>query len=122
MVTVTGPADILDSSSRNHLDTLDNIGSNMAYRYSGAGGWLRGWQSAQVGHTNKRVPYQGPYHPIILSPSRAVILAEAGMSKQDAQEWLHEHCRISLSDVLGSRGMPKDANGEVAYPPGVATP
>ena len=112
VVTVTGPADILDSSSRNHLDTLDNIGSNMAYRYSGAGGWLRGWQSAQVGHTNKRVPYQGPYHPIILSPSRAVILAEAGMSKQDAQEWLHEHCRISLSDVLGSRGMPKDANGK----------
>ena len=112
VVTVTGPADILDSSSRNHLDTLDNIGSNMAYRYSGAGGWLRGWQSAQVGHTNKRVPYQGPYHPIILSPSRAVILAEAGMSKQDAQEWLHEHCRISLSDVLGSRGMPKDANGQ----------
>ena len=112
VVTVTGPADILDSSSRNHLDTLDNIGSNMAYRYSGAGGWLRGWQSAQVGHTNKRVPYQGPYHPIILSPSRAVILAEAGMSKQDAQKWLHEHCRISLSDVLGSRGMLKDANGK----------
>ena len=112
VVTVTGPADILDSSSRNHLDTLDNIGSNMAYRYSGAGGWLRGWQSAQVGHTNKRVPYQGPYHPIILSPSRAVILAEAGMSKQDTQECLHEHCRISLSDVLGSRGMPKDANGK----------
>ena len=117
VVTVTGPADILDSSSRKPEDTLDNIGSNMAYRHSGAGGWLRGWQSAQVGHTNKRVPYQGPYHPIILSPSRAVILAEAGMSKQDTQEWLHQNCRIRLSDVLGSRGMPKDENGKwLAHP------
>src|SRR5262245_5483111 len=83
----------------------------MFYRNAGAGGWIRGWQSAQVGHTNRRVSYQGPYHPIILSPSRAVILAEAGMSKQDAQAWLHHNCRVSLQAVLGTRGMPKDASG-----------
>ena len=112
VVTVTGPADILDSSSRNHMDTLDNIASNMEYRHSGAGAWLRGWQSAQVGHTSKRVPYQGPYHPIVLSPSRAVILAEAGMNKRDAQEWLHENCRIPLKSVLGSRGMPTGPDGK----------
>ena len=83
----------------------------MFYRNAGAGGWIRGWQSAQVGHTNKRFPYQGPYHPIILSPSRAVIMAEAGMSKQDAQAWLHKNCTISLKSVLGTRGMAKDASG-----------
>jgi hypothetical protein len=64
-----------------------------------------------VGHSNKRVAYPGPYHPIILSPSRAVILAEAGMSKQDAQAWLHHNCRVSLQSVLGRRGMPTDAHG-----------
>jgi hypothetical protein len=111
VVSVTGPADILDSASRTHEDTLNNIASMMSYRNSGAGNWIRGWQSAQVGHTNKRVPYQGPYHPIILSPSRAVILAEAGMSKQDAQAWLHQHCRVSLQTALGARGMPTDASG-----------
>ena len=112
LVTVTGPTDIIDSSSRGHEDTLDNIASMMFYRNAGAGGWLRGWQSAQVGHTNKRVPYQGPYHPIILSPSRAVIMAEAGMSKQDAQEWLHRNCTVSLKSVLGTRGMAKDDSGK----------
>jgi hypothetical protein len=111
VVVVTGPTDIIDSASRTHEDTLDNIASMMFYRNAGAGGWIRGWQSAQVGHSNKRVSYQGPYHPIILSPSRAVILAEAGMSKQDAQAWLHRHCRISLQAALGRRGMPKDASG-----------
>ena len=112
MVSVTGPTDILDSSSRTHEDTLNNIASMMFYRNAGAGGWIKGWQSAQVGHTSKRVPYQGPYHPIILSPSRAVILAEAGMSKQDAQAWLHQNCRVSLNSVLGTQGAPKDTSGK----------
>ena len=111
MVSVTGPTDIIDAGSKSHEDTLDNIASMMFYRNAGAGSWIRGWQSAQVGHTNKRVPYQGPYHPIILSPSRAVIMAEAGMSKQDAQAWLHNNCCVSLKSVLGARGMPKDASG-----------
>ena len=111
VVVVTGPTTIIDSGSRSPEDTLNNIASMMFYRNAGAGGWLRGWQSAQVGHTNKRVAYQSPYHPIILSPSRAVILAEAGMSKQDAQAWLHRHCRVSLQAVLGTRGIPKDASG-----------
>jgi hypothetical protein len=112
VVVVTGPTDIIDSASRTPEDTLDNLASMMFYRNAGAGGWIRGWQSAQVGHSNKRVSYRGPYHPIILSPSRAVILAEAGMSKQDAQAWLHQHCRISLQAALGRRGMPKDASGK----------
>jgi hypothetical protein len=111
VVVVTGPTTIIDSASRTHEDTLQNIASMMFYRNAGAGGWIRGWQSAQVGHTNKRVSYPGPYHPIILSPSRAVIMAEAGMSKQDAQAWLHRHCRVSLKAALGTRGMPRDANG-----------
>src|SRR5919201_1679241 len=111
VVSVTGPTDIIDAGSKTHEDPLRNIASMMFYRNAGAGGWIRGWQSAQVGHTDKRVSYHSPYHPIILSPSRAVILAEAGMSKQDAQAWLHQHCRVSLQAVLGTRGMLKDANG-----------
>jgi hypothetical protein len=111
VAVVTGPTDIIDSASRTPEDTLNNIASMMFYRNAGAGSWIRGWQSAQVGHSNKRVSYQGPYHPIILSPSRAVILAEAGMSKQDAQAWLHRHCRVSLQAAVGTRGMPKDASG-----------
>jgi hypothetical protein len=111
VATVTGPTTIIDSGSRSHEDTLDNIGSMMFYRNAGAGGWIRGWQSAQVGHTNRRVPYKGPYHPIILSPSRAVIMAEAGMNKQDAQEWLHRHCQVSLKAAIGARGVEKDADG-----------
>jgi hypothetical protein len=112
VVTVTGPTTIIDSGSKTHEETLDNIASMMFYRNAGAGGWLRGWQSAQVGHSNERVAYPGPYHPIILSPSRAVIMAEAGMSKQDAQAWLHRHCRVSLQSVLGTRGMPVDNRGK----------
>jgi hypothetical protein len=111
VVVVTGPTTIIDSGSRTPEDTLHNIASMMFYRNAGAGSWIRGWQSAQVGHTPRRVSYQSPYHPIILSPSRAVLLAEAGMSKQDAQAWLHRHCRISLQTALGTRGMPKDASG-----------
>ena len=111
VVVVTGPTTIIDSASRSPDDTLNNIASMMFYRNAGAGGWLRGWQSAQVGHTPRRVAYQGPYHPIILSPSRAVLLAEAGMSKQDAQVWLHRNCRVALTAVLGTRGMPRDASG-----------
>ncbi|MCH7852386.1 MAG: hypothetical protein IIC41_06345 [Candidatus Marinimicrobia bacterium] len=112
LATVTGPTTIIDSSSKNHEDTLDNIASMMFYRNSGGGSWIRGWQSAQVGHTNKRVSYQGPYHPIVLSPSRAVIMAEAGMSKQDAQAWLHNRCRVSLQSAVAARGVPKDDDGK----------
>ena len=82
VITVTGPTDILDAGSRNHEDTLNNIASMMFYRHAGGGSWIRGRQSAQVGHTNQRVEYQSPYHPIMLSPSRAVILQEAGFSKR----------------------------------------
>ena len=112
VVTVTGPTTIIDPRSKNHEDTLNNIASMMFYPHAGGGGWLRGRQSAQVGHTNKRVPYQGPYHPILLSPSRAVIMAEAGMSKQDTQEWLHQNCRVSMKSAAGSGAMPSDANGK----------
>jgi hypothetical protein len=112
VVSVTGPTTIIDSGSKTHEDTLDNIASMMFYRNAGGGSWLRGWQSAQVGHTNERVSYPGPYHPIILSPSRAVIMAEAGMSKQDAQAWLHRNCCVSLKSVLGTRGMPVDDRGK----------
>jgi hypothetical protein len=34
------------------------------------------------------------------------------MSKQDAQAWLHEHCRVSLKSVLGTRGVPRDDSGK----------
>ena len=34
------------------------------------------------------------------------------MGKQNTQEWLYEHCRVPLSEALGSRGMPKDADGK----------
>jgi hypothetical protein len=111
VVTVTGPTDIIDAASKTPEDTLHNIAAMMFYRNAGAGAWLRGWQSAQVGHTPKRVAYQGPYHPIILSPSRAVLLAEAGMRKQDVQAWLHRHCSVPLQSVLGTRAMPTDASG-----------
>jgi hypothetical protein len=111
VVVVTGPTTIIDSGSRTPEDTLHNIASMMFYRHAGAGNWIRGWPSAQVGHTSRRVSYQSPYHPIILSPSRAVLLAEAGMSKQDTQAWLHRHCRVSLQAAIGPRGMPTDASG-----------
>ena len=116
-VTVTGPTTIIDAGSKTHEDTLNNIASMMFYRNAGAGGWIRGWQSAQVGHTNKRVPYQGPYHPVILSPSRAVLLAEAGLSKQDAQAWLHQNCRVSLKSVLSTGSMPLDDSGSWLHHP-----
>ena len=117
VVTVTGPTTVIDPRSKTHEDTLNNIASMMFYPNAGAGGWLKGWQSAQVGHTNQRVPYQGPYHPILLSPSRAVILAEAGMSKQDAQAWLHQNCRVSLKSVLDAGAMPIDADGKWLHHP-----
>ena len=117
VVTVTGPTTIIDSGSRSPEETLDNIASMMFYRHAGAGAWIRGWPSAQVGHSNKRVTFKSPYHPIILSPSRAVILAEAGMSKQDAQAWLQRHCRTSLQAAIGARGVPTDADGNwLAHP------
>ena len=116
VVTVTGPTDVLDNASKNHLDTLNNIASMMFYRHAGGGAWIRGRQTAQVGHTNQRVPFQGPYHPIMLSPSRAVILHNAGFSKRDAQEWLHERCRASVQDAIRN-GVPTDENGKwLAHP------
>ena len=117
VVTVTGPGDILDSGSRSHTDTLNNIAQLMYYPGSGNGSWIRGWQSAQVGHTSQRVAYPGPYHPILLSPSRAVILDHAGFSKRDAQEWLHERCRVSLQQAIGGRGVPTDENGKWLHHP-----
>ena len=117
VVTVTGPTDILDSGSRTYRDTLENIAAMMFYRHSGGGGWLRGWQSAQVGHTSKRAPYQGPYHPIMLSPSRAVLLDNAGMSKRATQEWLHQRCRAPLQDAIGGRPMPTDEAGRWLHHP-----
>ena len=116
VVTVTGPTDVLDNASKNHLDTLNNIASMMFYRHAGGGAWIKGRQTAQVGHTNQRVPFQGPYHPIMLSPSRAVILHNAGFSKRDAQEWLHERCRASVQDAIRN-GVPTDENGKwLAHP------
>ena len=116
VVTVTGPTDVLDTASRNAEDTLRNIASMMFYRHAGGGSWIKGRQSAQVGHTSRRVEYKGPYHPIMLSPSRAVILAEAGMSKRDTQEWLHERCRVSLREAIGS-GVPTDVDGKWRHHP-----
>ena len=113
---IAGPTDALDTASHKPEGTLNNIASMMSYRHAGGGSWLRGRQWAQVGHTNLRVEYQGPYHPIMLSPSRAVILAEAGMSKRGTQEWLHEHCRASLQDAIGP-GVPTDANGNWLHHP-----
>ena len=118
VVTVTGPTDVLDTASRTPEDTLNNIASMMFYRHAGGGSWIKGRQSAQVGHTNRRVEYKGPYHPILLSPSRAVILAEAGMSKRDTQEWLHERCRALLRDAIGS-GVPTGAGGKWLHHPGL---
>ena len=117
VVTVTGPGDILDSGSRNHKDTLNNIASMISYSGAGAGDWIRGWQSAQVGHTSRRVSFPGPYHPVVLSPSRAVVLAEAGYGKRDAQEWLHQHCRMPLQKAAGRRGVPTDGNGKWLHHP-----
>ena len=117
LVTVTGPGDILDSGSRGHEDTLKNIASMMSYPGASRGDWIRGWQSAQVGHTSQRVSYPGPYHPIVLSPSRAVILAEAGYSKGDVQKWLHENCRMPLQEAIGSRGIPRDERGNWLHHP-----
>jgi len=117
VVTVTGPTTIIDPRSKTHEDTLNNIGSMMFYPNAGGGNWLKGWDSAQIGHTNRRMPYQGPYHPIILSPSRAVIMAEAGMSKRNAQEWLHQNCRVSLKSVLSKGTIPTDAEGKWVHHP-----
>jgi hypothetical protein len=38
-------------------------------------------------------------------------MAEAGMSKYDAQVWLHEHCRTSLKTLLAKRDVPRDGEG-----------
>ena len=117
VVTVTGPTTIIDPRSKNHEDTLNNISSMMFYPNAGSGNWLKGWEYAQIGHTNRRIQYQGPYHPIILSPSRAVIMAEAGLSKLDAQKWLHENCRASLKSILSKGDIPTDSDGNWIHHP-----
>ena len=39
------------------------------------------------------------------------------MSKQDAQEWLQQKCRIALKSILGARDVPRDADGKwLNYP------
>jgi hypothetical protein len=117
VVTVTGPTDILDPGSKTYKDTLANIKSMMFYPNAGGGDWIRGDKSAQIGHTSNHIPYKGPYHPIILSPSRAVVLAEAGYSKQDVQQWLHENCTSSLESIMAKKEIPKDPNGNwIAHP------
>ncbi|MBF8299165.1 MAG: hypothetical protein HW397_214 [Dehalococcoidia bacterium] len=109
--SVTGP--ICCQGGVGFEDVLNNIATTgMAPRNAGSGGWLRGPSSAQVGNTTKRVFFQAPHHPIILSPSRAMIMQNAGLSKKQMQEWLWKHCSIPLKDVLGPRGMDKDANGK----------
>jgi len=56
LVTVTGPTTVIDPRSQTHEDTLNNIASMMFYPNAGAGGCLRGWDSAQVSHTGKKCP------------------------------------------------------------------
>ena len=91
-------------------DTLKNIADCMLYKGAGKGGYLRGPGTAQVGHTTQRASYRTPYHPIILSPSRAVLLKEAGMDKKAVQEWLHKNVRVPLKPAIS--GIPKDADGK----------
>ena len=71
VITVTGPTDVLDTASRKPEDTLNNIASMMFYRHAGGGSWIRGRQSAQVGHTNRRVEYKGSLPPHHCSAPRA---------------------------------------------------
>lgn len=117
VVTVTGPTDILDPGSKTYKDTLKNIQSMMFYPNAGNGDWIRGDKTAQVGNTNDHVPYKGPYHPILLSPSRAVVLSEAGYSKQDVQKWLHESTQIDLNSIIRKRPIPTDSEGNWAAHP-----
>ena len=117
VVTVTGPADILDARSKNDQETLSNIASMMFYPGAGNGSYIRGQASAQIGHTNERISYPGPYHPIILSPSRAVILNEAGIGKRATQEWLHQHCQVTMDSVLNGGPIPTDHNGKWLHHP-----
>ena len=111
VITVTGPADILDPGSKTYIDTLHNIKSMMSYPNAGNGDWIRGQKTAQVGNTNQHIPYQGTYHPILLSPSRAVVLSEAGYSKKNVQEWLHENTQVALSDIQSKWPIPVDERG-----------
>tara|TARA_A100001037_G_scaffold141097_1_gene127912 strand:- start:6516 stop:7889 length:1374 start_codon:yes stop_codon:yes gene_type:complete len=117
LVTVTGPSDILDPGSKTYQDTLNNIQSMMFYPNAGNGDWIRGNKTAQIGNTNQHVPYQGPYHPILLSPSRAVVLNEAGYSKKHVQEWLHEQTTVTLDSVTNKRPIPVDKDGKWIYHP-----
>ena len=89
--------------------TLRNIADCMFYEGAGKGGYLRGHGSAQVGHTNRRATYRTPFHPIVLSPSRAVLLTEAGMDKKAMQEWLHKNVRVPLKPLIN--GIPKGPDG-----------
>jgi hypothetical protein len=44
-------------------------------------------------------------------------MAEAGMSKRDAQKWLHQNCRVSLQSVLNKGSIPTDAQGNWVHHP-----
>ena len=60
VVSVTGPTDILDSGSRSHEDTLNNIASMMFYPNSGAGGWIRAGNRPKLATPTRGFPTRGP--------------------------------------------------------------
>ena len=114
LVTVTGPLD-LGAGGDGPESILDGIGDCMGYRFSHAGAWLRGRSSVQVGKTEQRAEFQGPYHPILLSPNLAVVLANAGYSRKKAQDYLFNKVRVPLKKA--ALGMKKDAAGRwLAHP------
>ena len=90
-------------------DTLNAMINCMSYKSAGRASWLRGPGSAQVGNTTKRVTYRTPYHPIILSPSRAVLLKQEGLDKKAVQERLWKACQVPLKPLIA--GIPKEADG-----------
>ena len=44
-------------------------------------------------------------------------MAEAGLSKLDAQKWLHENCRASLKSILSKGDIPTDSDGNWIHHP-----
>ena len=107
LVTVTGPVDVIASGDGPEV-LLDTIAKNMDYQYSAKGGWLRGHSTAQIGNTATRIPFQGPFHPIVISPSRAVVLQNGGYSKKAAQEYLWNKVRVPIK----GRQIPKGPDGK----------
>jgi hypothetical protein len=109
MVAVTGPLDV-GAGSGGPEAFLDAIGGCMQHQSSShAGGWVRGRRAVQVGETDQQVEYDGPYHPILISPSLAMMLANAGYDRRRAQEYLHRTVRVPLSRA--ARGVRKDTSG-----------